>query len=211
MTRNPLIDKEFSQTGVPEGNCATPLITQRSQVQILPPLQRRRPRIPGPSVIWQDHRDGADSGECPSNVRHAHAGSGQRGPAAATRRSARRRPNDGAASDPPDAACVPRRLRRSRTVTCGVRAGRPRTVWRTAVEIKTTQMDCYCALQLPKTLQMLAGANSGGRPRDGVDLTRVTGYAVAIIDLFHDPETSGATRATASPHWSLLRCGRGGV
>jgi hypothetical protein len=54
-------------------------------------------------------------------------------------------------------------------------------------------MDCYCALQLPKTLQMLAGANSGGRPRDGVDLTRVTGYAVAIIDLFHDPETSGAT------------------
>ena len=24
--------------GVPEGNCATPLITQRSQVQILPPL-----------------------------------------------------------------------------------------------------------------------------------------------------------------------------
>jgi hypothetical protein len=59
--------------------------------------------------------------------------------------------------------------------------------WRTAVEIKTTQMDCYCALQLPKTLQMLAGANSGGRPRDGVDLTRVTGYAVAIIDRFHDP------------------------
>src|SRR5664279_3498276 len=33
------------------------LITQRSQVQILPPLQRRRPQIPGPSFISGRFRD----------------------------------------------------------------------------------------------------------------------------------------------------------
>jgi hypothetical protein len=76
--------------GVPEGNCATPLITQRSQVQILPPLPRRRPRIPGPSVILQDHRRDADFSECPSNVRHACARPSPPRPARTTESSASR-------------------------------------------------------------------------------------------------------------------------
>jgi hypothetical protein len=61
------------------------LITQRSQVQILPPLLRRRPRIPGPSFIGEDHRPTPDIRECPSHVRQPRAVSGLYAPTASAR------------------------------------------------------------------------------------------------------------------------------
>jgi hypothetical protein len=52
-----------------------------------------------------------------------------------------------------------------------------------------------------------APAACSGRQRLGFGLRNESpDDAATIVDCFHDHEASGALRATASPHWSSLRC-----